>query len=151
MVFNLIVHLSFDSFFTTVNLTDTIKNLCRTAGFKHIAFSTSFNDWINFFIVQIASQNQNLGFRPFFEQFQSRLNTIQFRHNKVHNDDIRTQFQGKIDTLSTIPCLPNYFYISLEIQETLKAQTDHLMVIDQNHINLIRHCLLLLISAHGHQ
>ena len=56
-------------------------------------------------------------------------------HPDLH-DDIWSQFQGKINTLSTIPCLSNDFYISLEIQETLKSQTDHLMVIDQNHINL---------------
>ena len=31
------------------------------------------------------------------------------------------QLQGKIDTLTAVFCLSNHFYISLEIQETLKA------------------------------
>ena len=67
MVFDLLADLLLNSKLPSSHLTDSMEQFICTRSLEHIAFGTSIQDRHDFFIVQVRSHNQNLGFRPFFE------------------------------------------------------------------------------------
>ena len=90
VVFDLLADLLFNGQLASSHLTDSMEQFVCTRSLKHIASSTSIQDWHNFFIVQVRAHNQNLGFRPFFEDSQGRINPIHLRHDDIHDNDIWT-------------------------------------------------------------